>query len=154
MLSACQCDSGATKLPSKTPPRDPLAIPEGLARLASSPEQRDAFKRDALPVGLQEALARLAPLPDTKRVALSLKRQTAEPPEPAQWRSRPPKAAVGAAMLAIAAAYRPGARPRFEEIYEALKASLGPGVTRQQARDAIAKYAPRLRGLRGYRSKT
>lgn len=110
-----------------------------------------------MPAGQQEALRRLALPLKIKRLGLSFKRPAAaEAPEPPnrQWRSRPPKAAVSVAMRAIDATYARGARPRFSEIWEVLKARLGPGVTRQQAREAIANDAPRLRGQRGYRSKT
>jgi hypothetical protein len=77
------------------------------------------------------------------------------PSKPAKMRWRPPpgRGALAAAMRAIARQYPPGARPAFAEVWQALKVRLGD-VSRQQARDAIADYAPWLRGRRGYHSKS
>jgi hypothetical protein len=67
---------------------------------------------------------------------------------------KPSEAPLRNAMLAIAKTYPTGAKPAREEIWQRLKGELGDGVTRQQARDALNKYAPQLRGERGRRSKS
>jgi hypothetical protein len=65
---------------------------------------------------------------------------------------KPKKSDLKIAMEEVAATYPPGAHPPSEEIWRALDDLAGPGVTRAQAREALAKYAPQLRGQRGYRS--
>jgi hypothetical protein len=81
--------------------------------------------------------------------------------EPAKgpWGEHPSKSDVAAAMVEVAKEYPspqeypPDApRPSFDAVWAKLKARLGDGVTRKQARDALKKY-PHLRGRRGYRSK-
>jgi hypothetical protein len=66
------------------------------------------------------------------------------------WRKAPSKAAIRAAMEAVAAAYPPGAQPPFPEVWRELKLHL-PDLPRASAQRALADYAPRLRGRRGYR---
>jgi hypothetical protein len=57
-------------------------------------------------------------------------------------------------MLEIAKGYGPDAHPAFNDVWEALKTSLGPEVTRDQARKVLKKEAfSHLRGQRGYRGK-
>jgi hypothetical protein len=70
-----------------------------------------------------------------------------------RWRERPSKAELRDAMRDIAKGFAADAHPSEAAVLKALEDRL-PETTRQQARDAIAEYAPRLRGRRGYRCKT
>jgi hypothetical protein len=65
---------------------------------------------------------------------------------------KPKKSDLKIAMEEVAATYPPSAHPPFEEIWRALGDLAGPGVTRAQAREALTKYAPQLRGQPRYRS--
>jgi hypothetical protein len=63
---------------------------------------------------------------------------------------KPKKSDLKIAMEEVAATHPPGARPPSEKtIWRALDDLAGPGVTRAQAREALEKYAPHLRGERG-----
>jgi hypothetical protein len=62
---------------------------------------------------------------------------------------KPKKSDLKIAMKEVAATYPPGAHPPSEEIWRALDDLAGPGVTRAQAREALAQYAPQLRSERG-----
>jgi hypothetical protein len=79
-------------------------------------------------------------------------RRAPDPVEPAQRRKRPSRAELKAAMEEIAREAARAPAPTEQEVWNGLKARLGQ-VSRQDARGAIAKYAPQLRGRRGYRSK-
>jgi hypothetical protein len=71
------------------------------------------------------------------------------PVEPPKREPKPKKSDLKIAMEEVAATYPPGAHPPSGEIWRALDDLAGPGVTRAQARAALAKYAPHLRGERG-----
>lgn len=71
-----------------------------------------------------------------------------------RWREHPSQDAFKAAVEDMARTCSQGAKPSEPEILKGLKARLGPGVTRQMARDAVRDFAPHLRGRRGYRSKS
>ena len=96
-------------------------------------------------------LSRLCRGDHDEYIEARVRRAPAEPSvEPPK---RPPRAALRAellkgAMEEIAQGYPEGARPPAVEIEAALKTRL-PWVTRQEAREALAKYAPWLRGERG-----
>jgi hypothetical protein len=116
---------------------------------------------------LPAELLRLAPDWELSRLILDGRdefidvRVRRAPVEPAKraWGEHPSKSEVEAAMVEVAKEYpspqeypRDAPRPAFDEVWAKLKARLGDGVTRKQARDALKKY-PHLRGRRGYRSK-
>lgn len=84
-------------------------------------------------------------------IDVRVRRIAAEPIKKA-WRKKPANRDVEAAMVEIAKIYPPGARPGEAEIWAKLKGCLGD-VTREQARNTLAKRAPHLQGQRGYRSK-
>ena len=75
------------------------------------------------------------------------------PTEPTKktWHKKPSEADIEAAMKDIAQQYPPGAQPGVDVIRSALKLRLG-WISRDDTRDAIAQYAPQLRGRRGYHS--
>jgi len=65
---------------------------------------------------------------------------------------RRPSPELRVVVQKIAARYPEGAKPGEKELVAALQAEL-PAVSRKKARDAFKKYAPRLWGTRGHRSK-
>jgi hypothetical protein len=67
------------------------------------------------------------------------------------WRKQYSTGELKAATEDIAKTYGPDERPSFEDFWKALKTRL-PDVTKRQAQVALEKFAPRLRGRRGYRS--
>jgi hypothetical protein len=67
------------------------------------------------------------------------------------WREQYSLEELKAAAEAIAKTCGPGERPGFEDFWESLEASL-PDVTRRQAQTALEKFAPHLKGQRGYPS--
>jgi hypothetical protein len=81
-------------------------------------------------------------------------RRAATNPVKRNWRKLPSDPDVENAMFEIAKAYGPDAHPAFNDVWDALKTSLGPEVTRDQVRKVLGKKAfSHLRGQRGYRSK-
>lgn len=73
---------------------------------------------------------------------------------PRPWQGKPSREEVEAAASDIAKAYPPPAQLSFEGFWAALKARVGPKVTRQQALDALEARAKHLKGRPGYSSKS
>jgi hypothetical protein len=76
---------------------------------------------------------------------------------PAQkaWRNKPSSKDIETAMLVIAKDYPDGEHAPEAEVWDKLRERLGPSVSRKQARDALTKYAPQLKGQRGrHRAKS
>jgi hypothetical protein len=86
-------------------------------------------------------------------IEVRVRRATAEPVKEA-WRPHPSEGELRGAVEEVARRYQSGARPSFDdEVLPALKAHLRrPDLPRQTGRDAWTKYAPHLKGQRGYRS--
>lgn len=79
----------------------------------------------------------------------TLPRPVRDEPAKRAWRDKPPNEVIKTAMLSISMEYSTGSRPTEFEIWGKLRDCLGSSVTRDQARAAINKHAPHLKGQRG-----
>jgi hypothetical protein len=96
-------------------------------------------------------------LPDEADTPPPENHSSARSNRPAQkaWRDKPSGKDIKTAMLVIAKDYPDGEHAPEAEIWDKLREHLGPSVVRKQARDALTKYAPQLKGQRGrHRAKS